>query len=295
MSVLEVRKSTTDRTRRVAARLIERMLPAAGAALAERLWFTVPTVSTDRNGSPAPIGRPFAVTVGGRSVRGQSWGDGRVVYLVHGWGGWGGQLVAFVQPLVEAGYRVVTFDSLSHGESDPGALGRRRSTLVELADVLAAVVEEHGQPAGIVAHSLGGTATALALRAGLKADRVVLVAPMADPAPYLAAFVRGLGFGRRVLRHTQRLVERRAGLALADIDVPRVAAEVDTPPVLVVHDRDDKEVAWSDGSAIAGTWPDATLLTTTGLGHRRILRDPIVLAEVASFLRHEIRHQRISS
>lgn len=284
ISAVSLKKSTIGRSVKLLAATAERFAPPAGAAVAERLWFTVPAVSADRNGTPAAIGRPFAVTVRGRKVHGQSWGDGRAVYLVHGWGGWGGQLVAFVQPLVEAGYRVVAFDALSHGESDAGAHGRRRSTLVEMAEALAAVVEVHGPPAAVIAHSLGSTATALAMRGGLKADRVVFIAPMAHPDPYLAGFVRALGFGQRVLRRTRARVEATAGIALADIDVPSLAAEVDTPPLLVVHDEDDKEVALSDGVAIARAWPAATLVTTTGLGHRRLLRDPVVLGEVVSFL-----------
>jgi len=282
---MSTKKSTIDRTaKRTVAAAVERWAPALGAAIAARLWFTVPSPHPDRNGGPAAIGEPFVITVGGRSVRGQSWGDGRAIYLVHGWGGWGGQLVAFVQPLVEAGYRVIAFDSLSHGESDPGVLGPRRGTLVEMAEVLAAVVDVHGPPAAVIAHSLGAPATALAVRAGLKADRLVLISPPANPAPHLAALVRGLGFGPRVLARTRALVERRVGVTLADLDVPRIATEVDTPPLLVVHDLDDREVPWCNGSAIAETWPESTLVSTTGLGHRRLLRDPVVLSEVASFI-----------
>jgi hypothetical protein len=41
---------------------------------------------------------------------------------------------------------------------------------------------------------------------------------------------------------------------------------------------------WSGGRDIANAWPDARLLTTSRLGHRRILRDPGVVAEVVGFL-----------
>jgi pimeloyl-ACP methyl ester carboxylesterase len=292
LSAVPPQKSTIGRPFKLAAAAVERWAPSLGAAAVERLWFTVPavmpTVYADRNGGPAAIGEPFVVNVRGRRVRGQRWGDGRAVYLVHGWGGWGGQLVPLVQPLVEAGYRVITYDSLSHGESDPGAFGRRRSTLVEMADVLTAVADVHGQPAAVIAHSLGAPATALALRAGLKADRVVFIAPPANPAPYLSAFVRGLGFGRRVLTRTHALVERRVGVPFADLDVRGIASQVRTPPLLVVHDHDDREVPWSEGSAIADAWSEATLVSTTGLGHRRLLRDPVVLAEVASFVASDV-------
>jgi hypothetical protein len=42
--------------------------------------------------------------------------------------------------------------------------------------------------------------------------------------------------------------------------------------ILVVHDRDDDDTYWTEGAALAEAWPGAQLLTTTGLGHRRILR-----------------------
>ena len=50
-----------------------------------------------------------------------------------------------------------------------------------------------------------------------------------------------------------------------------------TPPLLVVHDKDDRETAWQDGADIASRWPHAELHTTTGLGHVRILRDSAVV------------------
>jgi pimeloyl-ACP methyl ester carboxylesterase len=287
-------KSTIDRAKKRLASTVELWAPGLGAAWAERLWFTVPHAK--RPAGPGAAGEafpeggePFVVAVGGRRVRGWTWGCGPAVYLVHGWGGRASQLAGFVPPLVAAGHRVVAFDALSHGASDPGRHGRRRSTVPELAEVLAAVVREHGAARAVVAHSLGATATALAMRDGLAADRLAFVAPMADARPLLEAFVRALGFGPRVLARTGRRIERRAGLALTDIEVPRIARQVATPPLLVAHDRGDREVPWLHGSAVATAWPEATLLTTTGLGHRRILRDATVIGEVVSSVATPVR------
>jgi hypothetical protein len=55
-------------------------------------------------------------------------------------------------------------------------------------------------------------------------------------------------------------------------------------PLLVIHDRDDAEVPWQDGAMIAQAWPRATLSTTSGLGHRRIVRDAEVIREAVGFL-----------
>lgn len=54
-------------------------------------------------------------------------------------------------------------------------------------------------------------------------------------------------------------------------------------PLLVVHDENDVDVPWQDGKTYAEAWPDSRLLTTRGLGHRRILREAEVLTPVAEF------------
>jgi hypothetical protein len=73
-------------------------------------------------------------------------------------------------------------------------------------------------------------------------------------------------------------------MPMSSFAVPAVAGQVATPPLLLVHDRQDSETGWSDSAAIARAWPAARLVTTAGLGHRRILRDPAVVAEVAGFV-----------
>jgi pimeloyl-ACP methyl ester carboxylesterase len=288
-----VKKSTIVRS----FALLERVAPGVGARWAEHLWFTVPAARGRRDRQAAP-GCPFQVPVHGRMVAGEVWGErpahgdhGRpgqgdppVVYLVHGWGGWRWQLDGFVAPLVEAGFRVVAFDAPSHGASDPGPEGPGRSTVLELADALAAVVAANGPAHAVVAHSLGATAAAFAIRAGLPVERAAFLAPMADPLPYTRTFAGRLGFGERVRTRLADRIERRVGLPLSAFDVPAMADQVATPPLLLVHDRRDAETGWSDSAAIARSWPGSRLVTTGGLGHRRILRAPAVIAEVVEFV-----------
>jgi pimeloyl-ACP methyl ester carboxylesterase len=265
--------------------LLERVAPALGARWAERLWFRVPSPRGRRDRLAEP-GRPFQVEVHGRTVAGEVWGDPQAgaVYLMHGWGGRREQLDGFVAPLTGAGLRVVAFDAPSHGASDPGPEGPGRGTVLELADALAAVVAELGPAHAVVAHSLGAMATAHALDHGLEAGRLAFVAPMADPLPYTRTFAGRLGFGERTRERLVPRLERRVGTSLSAFDVPAMAGRVATPPLLLVHDRQDTETAWSDSAAIARSWPEARLHSTTGLGHYRILLDPAVVAEVAGFV-----------
>jgi hypothetical protein len=54
--------------------------------------------------------------------------------------------------------------------------------------------------------------------------------------------------------------------------------------VLVVHDEDDEETPWQGGVEVARAWPRGELLSTRGLGHRRLLRDAKVVAAVSAFV-----------
>jgi pimeloyl-ACP methyl ester carboxylesterase len=267
--------------------VLERVAPAVGARWAEARWFTLPRAGGRRDRLAEP-GRPFRVELHGRTVVGEVWGEGPserpVVYLVHGWGGWREQLEAFVGPLVAAGCRVVAFDAPSHGDSDPGPEGPGRSTILELADALAAVVAARGPAHAVIAHSLGATAAAYALDHGLEAGRLAFVAAMADPLPYTRAVAGRLGFGERTRSRLVARIERRVGTSMAAFSVPATAARVATRPLLLVHDRHDTETGWADSAAIARSWPGARLVSTSGLGHRRILRDPGVVAEVTGFV-----------
>ena len=265
---------------------LSRVAPGAAAWLVERLWFTpprppIPAASRARLAE----GQLLPLTVDGRQVRARSFGRGPTVALMHGWGGYGGQLADFIMPLVAAGFRVVVFDALGHGDSPGSRAGFRQSTFFDFRDGLLAITEAVGPLHAVVAHSGGAMATLLALRAGLAVERLVLLAPMARPALYAVTFGQVLGLGSDVTARWQERVRARLGLGFADLDAS-VLGDLVPPPTLVLHDRGDREVPFADGEAIAHAWPRAELAATENLGHRRILHDRAVLARTVEFLTH---------
>jgi hypothetical protein len=62
------------------------------------------------------------------------------------------------------------------------------------------------------------------------------------------------------------------------------AGHVEPVPTLVLTDVGDRQTAYADVVRLAETLPDAELVTTEGLGHRRILRDPSVVSRVVAFV-----------
>jgi pimeloyl-ACP methyl ester carboxylesterase len=270
----------SERALRTTFALLDRPAPALAARLAERLFFTPPRPRTSaRVEAILKGGRRIDVAEGRTRIAAWSWGQGPTVYLVHGWAGMGGQLGAFVAPLAAQGFRVVTFDGPGHGHS-----GGRRASIVHFARALSAVARVFGPAHGVVAHSLGAPAAAFAMKHhGLAADRIALLAPPADPGDWSRLFAARLGVSARTMETMRARSERWLGVTWEQVSLTALASGQQTP-ALVVHDVEDGEVPFTHGAAVAAAWPGARLVETTGLGHRRLLRDETVIAQVSSFI-----------
>ena len=307
MTAPPIEKSTTVRSnqqRRSGHRLLHFMLalaerdaPRLGARLAARMWMTIPKVPAGTgpaSGGLASAGTGRLTEPGERVVlRGhganeivtECWGEGPAVYLLHGWAGNRRQFDAFIGPLVSAGFRAVTIDSPGHGESGPGRFGRGRSLQPDFATALRAAFDYYGAPRGVVAHSLGASATAISTLDGLPTSRLVLISPVSNAYSGLDIFVKAAGIGPKIRARMPRRIERITRLPAAHFDIAARAAEVDElPPALVIHDSADRYVPFDQGVLVASAWPDARLKNTEGLGHTRILRDQAVIAAAVEFL-----------
>jgi len=267
-----------------------RVAPGIAARLATVLFRRAPRRRySDLDRAALESAQKLDLSLDGRRLAVWRWGEGPLALLVHGWGSRGARLAAFVSPLTDAGYSVVAFDAPGHGDS-----AGRLSSLPQFIAAIRAVAERLGPADAIVAHSMGGAAVTLALARGLEARRAVFLAPAADPAGYSERFAEMVGLTSEVLTRMKRDIERRFGLPWSDFDVLRAARGMRVP-LLVFHDRDDRDVAWSDGVAIASAWPGGQLVTTSGLGHSRIVQDPGVVTRAAAFLSQTSGENRISA
>ena len=240
----------------------------------ERAWLQ-DAERVDLPGDPGPL----AAWLWGRE-------GAPMVALLHGWEGRGSQLGAFAAPLAAAGFRVVAVDAPGHGDS-PG----RSSSLVAIAGALRRIGERFGPLAGVIAHSAGTVGAVHSISHGLAVDRLVCVAPGIDLEGYVHQFARMFGLSAGASHALKLRIERHVGVTMRELD-PRTAAPSMKAPLLVIHDRMDRETPFSDGEAFARSWPGARFIATEGLGHTRILWDEKVVAAATDFLREGLRRER---
>jgi pimeloyl-ACP methyl ester carboxylesterase len=260
-----------------------RLLPDHARRHAERL-FTTPPPYAGRARHPVDARRE-TIVAGNHSVA--VWHAGPAgapaVLLAHGWGGRGAQLGSFVAPLRALGYRVVWFDQPGHGES-----GRSRVALPDFVRTVEALFATHGPFAAAIGHSLGAAALGVALRNGIRPDRIVFISSPASLNEHARKFARFLGITPRIRDAMRRRLEQRYGMYFDDIDRIDELAQLRLP-ALFVHDSDDPAVPFQDTLKLSGSLPGAHLIKTYGMGHYRILRKPSVVEAVVAFIRGDDR------
>lgn len=251
--------------------------PTLAGRAGARLFLTPPRGRTRRRErARIPGAEPFALDHAGRTLRGWTLGTGPAVLLVHGWGGRSAQLATIAAALAEAGCTAVAFDAPAHGRS-----GGRTTSMVGFAEAAATVARRFDARAA-VGHSMGGAAVAFAAAHGLDLAAAALVAPPRTPVPFVDALAGALRISAPVRAALDDGIVRRVGVPFDGVDVARCAPTA-PPPVLVVHDEHDGEVPLSAGTGVARAW-QGRLVVTSGLGHRRILRDAAVVDEVVRFV-----------
>ena len=255
-------------------------MPSLMARFAERLW------SRTHSGDVRPWEQDILIDAengtldyDGRQVITYTWGSGEPVLLAHGWGSRASRLCAFVEPLLQQGYRVMSFDAPGHGRSSG-----RSTNLVQITGIMAELVRQQGAPRAIIGHSFGGLCAVHALGQGLRAGRVVCIASPSSLGWLIDLYAGHLEMPEAMDRAFRRRIEVRLGherwVRLASVENVAYPAS----PCLLVHNRGDATVPWSQGKALADAWQGARLLSTTGLGHHLVVRDPAVVHDVVRFV-----------
>ncbi|WP_342670479.1 alpha/beta fold hydrolase [Haloglycomyces albus] len=250
-------------------------------------WFRIPPNPRRRLRGNVPSGATkLSFTHGTTTLWGWEWGEGPLAFAFHGWGGCTGDTQRLAEVLVENGYRVISFDAPSHGNSGPGMWGDTHSNAPEMIGTWAALIEHFGHPELVLAHSLGCFTAVEALQeqdAKLAQTGLILVAPwVGGPQAFSDTLNSYVPAGPRTMQRLLPKLDRATQSSLTqttllDMDVPS--------PTVVLHDSWDRPNPIKWGQALAEAWPNAEFVATDRLGHRRILTAQESIDTVERFCR----------
>lgn len=274
--------------------LASRLVPTRAVNQAVRLFVTPFASSRTRaqRAQPDAAMQRGELTIHGRRIATYVWGDPSrqpYVLLVHGWSSFGLRYLPWVDSLRKMGYALVSFDQPGHGNSEG-----RFCTLPDFIDTVREVGRHFGDAALTIAHSLGGAAAALAQGEAWHAQKLILIAPAADPVDATRRFSRFVRLGQHLFGRLHEGLQSMTGVNIHDLQVHGHLHSLGQP-ALIVHDVDDRDVPWGEGERYARHWSGARLLSTQGLGHHRVLDAPEVIEASLAFLRGEVVGERVVS
>lgn len=206
------------------------------------------------------------------------WGKGVPILFMHGWQGRATQMAGFVEPLNKLGYQVIALDGPAHGKS-PGELANPRL----FGEAILEADKSFGPFHTVVGHSMGGGATIYALAKGLRTQQIVSISGPSSFKHVSARFADFIGLSRSAKRRFLKAVQDHVGISFEEMDLAKQAENLEHR-ALIIHDRDDKEVLHCESDRISRMMPNATLYSTVGLGHRKIMRDSVIVDTVVNFI-----------
>jgi hypothetical protein len=226
------------------------------------------------------------IDISGKRVAIYRWGDGtRKVLLCHAWGGRGTQLATFVEPLIIKGYSVIAFDAPGHGRSEG-----KMTDMMEYSAAVNGVVQHVGGVYALIAHSFGaGNAVFSKTIYGFDVRKIALIGCFAHGVWITEKFGELLNIPSKVIARMRSILEVRHNYNLnwKNLDIVQMV-QVLKDDVLIVHDRNDHEIPYFNALEFKKISNGRMrFITTEGLGHRRIVRNLDVVAQVCQFVSEE--------
>lgn len=218
-----------------------------------------------------------------------SWGEGKTVLLVHGWGSRASHMALLGRSLARAGFRAIGFDAPAHSSVDPDR-AKPTSNMFEYCRAIATVLREVAPVHAVVGHSLGAIASVYA-PAGIRGDaredarvgRVILVSTPPSVEHVVRAFCRRNGLDTARFRELRASLEESFQFSIDAFDLRATLAETDER-TLIVHDRDDEEFPYSEAHSLVAARPGIEMFESQGCGHEQILFSRRVHARIVQFL-----------
>ena len=206
-------------------------------------------------------------------------GKGPKIVLVHGWSSRATNFYEIIEKLILLDYNVYAFDAVAHGESK-GII----TNIPELIKTLEELIQEWGPVEAILGHSGGGFASAYVVAQNPRIKKLILISPFNKVTDVFKKYFEMIQLGEKarllMIGYFTKLTGKKVQELSGELSAQAIRAKT-----LVIHDRNDKEVQVEDSIDIAKNLKNGQLILTEGLGHRRILRDEMVINELVNFLK----------
>lgn len=263
---------------------LELISSSLAVAYFEKIFFTpIRYEATLKEHACELLANKEKIHVDGKKIQTYEWGNPDLPYVIviHGWAGRATQFRKFVPVFNEAGFRILGFDGPAHGQSTG-----KRTDISEFSIVLQTIIKQKGVPEAIIAHSFGGGAALYSIMNGLPVTKLINVASPTMADEIIKSYLNAIGGSWKTGERFKQLVLKKFGKPFEEFTALHFVKHISNLRIMLVHDNEDKDVPIIQAQELVKSYPSATLLTTQGLGHNRILKDDHVIKECLNFIKN---------
>jgi len=217
-----------------------------------------------------------------------SWGEGEKVLLVHGWGSRASHMSLLARAIAEAGFNTFTFDFPAH--SSISIPSKKTSNMFELGRTISAAAKYLKDIHTVVGHSLGAITVLFTLSGFMKfkgyefnSKKVVLISSPSSLESIISSFSRNHNLTESKEKILKAGLEDEFEFKISDYCVGSTLKNIPND-LLVIHDKDDEEIPFSDACDLKRIFPGTILHFTRGLGHKKILFNRETIQTAAKFI-----------
>jgi predicted alpha/beta hydrolase family esterase len=201
-------------------------------------------------------------------------GGNKTLLLIHGWESNSARWKPLINELHNLNLNIYAIDAPGHG------LNKEKTFNVISYSKLITEVINKTKPDYIVAHSIGTMSAAKGLfNANHKIEKLVLLAPVNNFNFILKEFQRILLIPKKTIESLIRLINIKYHTNPVTYKTSNYTPK---DSVLIIHDKQDKIIPYSEALEILNTHQKHILKTTTNLGHR--LKSKQVLGLIKDYL-----------
>lgn len=221
----------------------------------------------------------FMINYVGKKVQAYRWGNGdKKVLLLHGWQSHSYWWRYVINRLSKEEFTIFAMDAPGHGLSQGNFLN-----LPHYSGLIEQFIYEQKKLHAILTHSFGGFASVYTMHRlpHLPVSKMVVMAAPGEVAYFIDYYQQVLGLSTRAIHLINDHYTKTIGHPPSYFKMKEFSKSL-TLQGLIIHDTEDKETPYQTALDMIEGWKNASLITTTGLGHH--LKSMELVEEVAKFL-----------
>jgi len=207
------------------------------------------------------------------SIAMYEWGEGeKTALLVHGWEGRASNFGAIIPRLLKKGYKVISFDAPSHGNST-----KRKTSFFDIPELIEVILKKETYNL-IITHSIGSVLTLMAMNAIKYKGNILIQCTTPDKfEDYIEDTIRYFGLTNKTKNAFISLIRNTTGHEPLAMQASVFVKNISFNQALFLHDKNDRIINVESSKKVSSKMENAKFMELESTGHFKMLWSEKVL------------------